>query len=373
MKVFVTDASYKHTLGAVRNLGKRGIYVIAGSSVEFAQSFYSKYSQERVIYPDPENEDEFISFMLRYVEEHKIDVLLPIGYFATTVLSKHKEEFCGFTKLPVADWNAMQIACHKDKTMAFAADLGVRIPRTYRSLEEVEHFPIVVKGIRGAGHVRYVNSAEELSHLQTCGAVLQEYIPGEGYGFYGLFNRGAPRAIFMHKRIREFPVTGGPSSAAQSVYEPQIRELGLRLLRALDWHGVAMVEFKKDRRDGNFKLMEINPKFWGSLDLSIAAGVDFPYLTVKMAADGDVVPVFDYKLGIKSRWLFPDDILHVLAKPASAGAFFRDFFDENMKSNFWLSDLRPNLFQIVLTVHAIASRLRSKNLRSPHGVPEVKA
>lgn len=373
MKVFVTDANYKHTLGAVRSLGKRGISIIAGSSVKFAQSFYSKYCQERVLYPDPENEEEFVTFMLGFVKERGIDVLLPIGYFATVALSKHKEEFRTLTKLPVVDWSAMRVACQKDKTMAFAEDLGIPIPKTYQTPEEVENFPVVVKGRVGAGNVRYVNCAEELSRVRTNGAVLQEYVPGDGYGFYGLFNRGVPRAIFMHKRIREFPVTGGPSTAAESVYITKLKELGLRLLGALGWHGVAMVEFKRDRRDGEFKLMEINPKFWGSLDLSIAAGVDFPYLTAKMAADGDVPPVVDYKLGVRFRWLFPDDILHVLANPASAGTFFRDFCDKNTKGNFWWSDVKPNLFQIFLTLRAIASHLHHKNLRSPHGTPDVKA
>lgn len=67
----------------------------------------------------------------------------------------------------------------------------------------------------------------------------------------------------MHKRMREYPITGGSSTAAESMYDPELRDLGLTLLKALDWHGVAMVEFKKDSRDGKYKLMEINPKFWG--------------------------------------------------------------------------------------------------------------
>ena len=113
MKVFITDASYKHTLGAIRSLGKKNIYMIAGSSSKYAESFYSKYCRERVVYPSPRNEEQFVAFMLRYVRDNKIDVLLPIGYLTTTVLSKHKDEFCRYTKLPVADWNSMKIACSK--------------------------------------------------------------------------------------------------------------------------------------------------------------------------------------------------------------------------------------------------------------------
>lgn len=87
----------------------------------------------------------------------------------------------------------------------------------------------------------------------------------------------------MHKRIRELYTMGGPSTCAISVYDPKLLDYGLKILGALNWHGIAMVEFKKDSKDGTFKLMEINPKFWGSLDLAIASGIDFPYLLYKMA------------------------------------------------------------------------------------------
>jgi predicted ATP-grasp superfamily ATP-dependent carboligase len=201
--------------------------------------------------------------------------------------------------------------------------------------------------------------------------MLQEYVPGEAYGFFALFNQGKVRATFMHRRIREYPVTGGPSTTAESVYDPELKALGLRLLEALNWHGVAMVEFKKDSRDGGFTLLEINPKFWGSLGLAIASGVDFPYLAARMAVEGDVEPVSDYRVGVRFRWPLPDDVLHVLANPRAAAAFLRDSFDRNVRSDLSLSDARPNLFQVLLTFQAIASRLRHGNLRYPDGVPEV--
>lgn len=372
MKVLITDADYKHTLGAIRSLGKKDIYIIAGSPSKYAQSFYSRYCKERLIYPIPRKEEEFVQFMLRYVKDNKIDVLLPVGYLTTIALSKYKDEFCQYTKLPIANYGSMDIACNKDKTMEFAKNLGIKMPKMYKNLEEIESFPIVVKGIKESGHIRYVNSSEYLSKINTSDYILQEYIPGEGYGFFALFNKGDVRAIFMHKRIREYPVTGGPSTAAESIYDSQLRNLGLKLLKALNWDGVAMVEFRKDYRDGEFKLMEINPKFWGSLDLAIASGVDFPYLAVKMAVEGDVEPVIEYNIGVKFRWLFPDDLLHLIARPSSARAFVGDFFDKNTKSNIWLNDIRPNLFQLLLTFLAIISRIKNKNLKYPHGTPKVK-
>ena len=371
IKVLLTDANYKHTLGAVRTLGKRGFHVIAGSTSRHSISFYSKYCQERVIYPSPRNEKEFVSFLCNYARNNKVDVILPIGYLASTTLSRHKSEFDEIAKLPISDYEFMQVAGDKDRTMKFAASLGIKIPRMYTEKDNVPSFPVVVKGLMESGEVRYANSNQDLSRFNLKNSLIQEYIPGQGYGFFALFNRGKPRAIFMHKRIREYPITGGPSTLAESVYDEELKRQGLRLLEGLNWHGVAMVEFKKDQRDNEFKLMEINPKFWGSLDLATASGVDFPYLTIKMALEGDIEPLFNYRTGVKFRWLFPDDTLHLFSNPRCLKTFLGDFFDKDMQTNIYLSDIMPNLLQIGDSALQLFRRIRSGTLRYPYGRPEV--
>ena len=370
MKVLVTDAGYKHALAAIRSLGKKGIYVIAGAHRR-GQAFYSKYCRERVIYPDPADPDKFAEFMIDYVRENRIDVLLPIGYLSCMALSKYLDELRKCVKIPLGDYGAMEIAGDKTKTMDFARTVGVATPKEFRTPDEVDRFPIVVKGNKESGHITYVNSREELARVDTSDSVLQEYISGGGYGYYALYNEGIPRAIFMHKRIREFPATGGASTAAESYYDPQLREQGEVLLRALNWHGVAMVEFKKDNRDGIYKLMEINPKFWGSLDLSIACGVDFPYLAVRMAVDGDIEPVEEYRRGLRFRWPFPDDFKHLLANPKSAGDWLSDFLRKNTRSNLSISDPVPNLYQVANTIRVVLRLVRKGELKHPHGRPEM--
>src|SRR5208283_2488478 len=125
--------------------------------------------------------------------------------------------------------------------------------------------------------------------------VIQEFIQGEAYGFFALYRRGRIVASFMHKRIREVPPTGGPSSAAESVYDQRLLSLGTRILDHLSWHGLAMVEFKKDSRTHDFRLLEINPKFWGSLDLAIEAGIDFPHLATQMVTMNNVAAPKPYR------------------------------------------------------------------------------
>jgi len=371
VRVLVTNADYANSLASVRSLGRKGIEVVTASHRKRSQAFHSKYSSERLVHPDPADEQAFVDFMLRYLGENKIDVLLPIGYDVNMTVSRHLAEFSRLARSPVPPWESMRTAGDKRLTVKLASDLGVGTPRTYKDKGEVDAFPVVVKGATGSGRLRYVNKKDELDAISTEDAVIQEYVPGTGFGFFALMREGEPRAHFMHRRLREYPVTGGASTAAESVFDPELKELGTRLLSALKWHGVAMAEFKKDRRDGKFKLMEVNPKFWGSLDLAIAAGVDFPYLAVRMALDGDVETTEGYRTGVRFRWPFPYDMLHLLSRPSSAWSILRESFDPRMDSNICLSDLRPNLFQMATTPGSVATRLRRGTLRHPHGVPRM--
>jgi predicted ATP-grasp superfamily ATP-dependent carboligase len=371
MKVFVTDADQKHALAAVRALGRRRVSVHAGATSRSALAFFSRHCRQRLVYPDPGTQErEFVECIISYAQREKIDVLLPIGYSANVVVSKYQEALSKYVKVAIADYTWMLTAADKAKSMAFAESIGIKVPKVYHHVDQIEQYPIVVKGIKGSGNVIYVNSPAELGDLQLTEMVMQEYIPGQGYGFYGLFHHGEPRAIFMHRRRREFPVTGGASTAAESYYDERLKEQGIRLLSALQWHGVAMVEMKRDQRDGDYKLMEINPKFWGSLDLSIQAGVDFPYLAAMMALHEDVEPIMEYDRGAKFSWPFPQELLHVLARPRSAGQFVADMFDAKMKTNLCFEDLLPNLYLIGMTPFVIVNRLRKGRLFFPHGKPE---
>lgn len=383
MKVFVTDADYKHSLAIIRSLGRRRIGVDAGAEKGWAIGFFSKYCTGRIIYPSPHYTLRFVDFLGNLCKRKKYDVLMPVGYATTVRISQYKDAFPSLVNIPVAEYECLRIAADKSASLKLAETLGIPTPKTYyaKNLRDVREtakrlsYPVVVKGSLETGKVRYVNSPGqlekryiELSQNFPGGErlpLIQEYIPGRGYGFFALFNKGKPRSIFMHKRILEYPITGGPSVVAESVYEPKLEEYGLKLLKALKWHGVAMVEFKLDLRNGKFTLMEINPKIWGSLDLAIASGVDFPYLICKMAAEGDVDPVFNYKVGVRFMWAFPDAILHFLSRPSSVRLLLNDFL--NSAHNICVGDLKPNLVQMMETSFLVSYLLGSSKLRYPHG------
>ena len=162
--------------------------------------------------------------------------------------------------------------------------------------------------------VRELEAACRRIHETVPLPLVQEYIPGEGRGVFLLMNQGRVRAAFADRRVHEKPPSGGVSVVSESMaLDPRLLAYAQQLLAALKWHGVVMVEFKHDRRDGRAKLLEINGRFWGSLQLAVDAGIDFPYLLYRMAVDGDVEQAFSYREGVRLRW-WPADLDSLLLR-----------------------------------------------------------
>jgi predicted ATP-grasp superfamily ATP-dependent carboligase len=136
--------------------------------------------------------------------------------------------------------------------------------------------------------------------------MLQEYVAGQGQGIFALYDNGTPLAFFAHRRLREKPPSGGVSVLSESmIADPVMVGHARSLLNSVNWHGVAMVEFIV-AEDGTPYLMEINTRFWGSLQLAIDAGVDFPYLLYQLACGEKPETVAGYKTGIRLRWMLGD-------------------------------------------------------------------
>lgn len=366
MNVLVTDTHYKNGLCAVRSLGRHGVTVVAAAPRRLAAGASSRFAAARIVYPPPTRVDEFLSVINRAVERHSIDVILPMSLELVEVFARNRSSLPDHVQIPIVEMNKFVVAADKASAVSFARAVGVPTPAVFASPSEVERFPVVVKPSLGSGVVRYVNNADELVEAFTPDSTIQEYLAGTGYGFSALFDHGVEKAFFMHRRVREYPVTGGASTAAESFYDERLRDHGLKLLRALGWHGVAMAEFKHDERDGEYKLIEINPKFWGSLDLPVAAGVDFPWLATRLALGHDLPDIAEYEVGLRFQWFF-DDLLHVLARPSSFGAFARDLASRSVRSDLELRDLRPAAVDTVRLSGAVARRVWRGTLRRPHG------
>jgi len=209
-----------------------------------------------------------------------------------------------YTKIAIAPLEQLLVAHDKAETIRIAKSCGVACPITIipESLDELDQisktiaYPVVVKPRSKVSWIgdrsfvykvtdrNFVSCSEKLIslyreiHRTSPFPLIQEVIVGEGIGFFALMAKGIPKAVFGHRRLREYPLSGGTSSYRESYLDQELEEQGRKILEVLQWDGVAMVEFKRDKRDGKYKLMEINGRWWGSLPLAVAAGVDFPRL-----------------------------------------------------------------------------------------------
>jgi predicted ATP-grasp superfamily ATP-dependent carboligase len=241
----------------------------------------------------------------------------------------------------VPDAEAFWRASDKNTIRELAASLGVPTPRTtlFNTAEggvtpDVE-MPCVVKPARpivrtargwAKTAVVLVHSREELvatldAHPEWYSpALIQEVIFGEGLGVFALCEHGAPRIRFAHRRLREKPPWGGVSVLRESAaLEQEAAEYASRLLSALGWHGVAMVEFKRDLVTRVPYLMEVNARFWGSLQLAVDAGVNFPLEAVRLWLGKPVGSQPEYRVGVRSRWLL-GDLDHLLLRLTANGS-----------------------------------------------------
>jgi predicted ATP-grasp superfamily ATP-dependent carboligase len=337
-KVLVLDANQRSALAVTRSLGSKGIEVYTAEEHLSALAGFSKYSKQHLTYPSPRLEPKkFIVTLASLIKQNNITVLLPMTEL-TTMLSLENKATLNVT-IPFPDITTVDSLANKYLLMQTATSLNIPIPKTIY-VDEVNNlscdldqllYPIVLKpGKSWLYHdnqwlratVRFANNATEAKNiLDTDWAftahsfMIQECLDGHGAGIFAIYDRGHPLAFFAHRRLREKPPSGGVSVLSESIaVDPELEQQARTLLDNANWHGVAMVEFKITE-DGTPYLMEINTRFWGSLQLAIDAGVDFPHLLYNLACGNKPTPVIRYKTGVKLRWLLGDlDNLYLILR-----------------------------------------------------------
>ena len=361
--VFLPDAISPRALSICRSLGKKNVFITCADESPFNLAFYSRYCRKHTLYPSPlRHPQRFAEYLLDYLAGHPQDCLIPVKEESLDVIILYREEFERLTRLPFPPTSVFQICRDKNKTMALARQLGIPHPKTVMPtcLDQVEAlaktltFPVVIKprlscsGL-GISHVKeYAQLYEAYCkvHAQYPFPMIQEEIPpGEKYDVACLLDENSrPLATFAQKEIRSFPLQDGASTVQESVWRPDLVEITQQFLQAAGWSGIAEAEFMIDPRDGRPKLLEVNPRFWGSLQLAVQSGVDFPYLLYEWSCGRPVEPVHEYKVGQFCRQLLPYDLLHFLVNPnrfQMQPSFF-NFFDPDCGHNlFAANDLGP--------------------------------
>lgn len=333
MNVLITDGENRSALAMTRSLGRLGCrVVVAGSEVRNLSSCSGYCQQAYRIENSTSAGTSYVQAISEIVSKEEIDIIFPMTEVSIYLLNAVKDRSVTYGNAVLACPPEPEMAGVSDKVALFqrAEDLGIAIPKTLYlrdasdladRIGKINQYPVVVKPALSrvqqgggfiAGGVKYAHSENELKTLYATQEVLrypsmiQEKIHGPGTGLFSLFDKNRHLALFSHQRLREKPPSGGVSVVCQSVeLDSEMVEAANRLLSAVGWKGVAMVEFKRDLRDGKAKLMEINGRFWGSLQLAIACGVDFPALLLDYHQGKDLkVSLGEYRVGQKLKWFY---------------------------------------------------------------------
>ncbi|KAA3652582.1 MAG: hypothetical protein DWQ11_10795 [Proteobacteria bacterium] len=308
-RILVLDADLAPALSVARSLREIGLVVDVASHVQKPLTGYSRAIDTCRIYPDPLSQpDAFIDWMRGVTEANPYALIIPVTERTLSPLL-HQRDRIDDRRIAMAPTESLKIALDKAATVALADAIGIPVPRSVRvahlddlpSARAQFDFPIVIKPVSSVGtdHARnvqltvsYAFDDNELrahvTHALRYGEViLQEYFRGDGEGIELLADRGEVVYAFQHRRLHEVPLTGGGSSLRMSVdIAPPLLDAARRLMAAMKWHGVAMVEFKHDPASGQFRLMEVNGRFWGSLPLAAAAGANFPAMLYTLLCRG---------------------------------------------------------------------------------------
>ncbi len=375
----MTDGETRAALAAVRALGRSGhtVYVVSAQRGSLAAA--SRHASGEHVLAVPLSDPEKWADGLEQVT-HRLaaKLVLPLTEVSLgNIYAYHLED-----RLPVAcpARDAYQAATDKHALLRRAESLGIGVPRSALIEDPVAlsgppepfQYPVVLKPRRSrtlvngrwrAGEARVLHGPDEWGRATRDpevpgGLLVQEFVPGHGEAVFVLASKGRTLVRFAHRRLREKPPTGGVSVLRESIRpDPELLAGSERLVADLGWTGVAMIEFRRapDRRA---VLMEINPRLWGSLQLAIDAGVDFPSLLVALHR-GEAIPQIEPRIGVRTRWLL-GDLDHLLISlrrrevreltgkrvPGLLADFLRSFSDGSRLEILRPDDWRPFLREL---------------------------
>jgi len=409
VKILVLDGNENQAVAGVRSLARAGHQVIVGSTERWCKAAWSRYSMGSFRYPPPERDP--LAFAGKVAEAAGAapgTLVLPMTERSMLPISQHRRilEEAG-AKIVLPSHPNVLHCFDKQYTTALAQALAMAVPHTVvienaadaRRLAPSLPYPVVLKPrssqepsasgrFRKTGGPMYARNAEEFvgaysAISRRCSSVLaQEFVEGVGAGYFALMENGRLAAEFAHRRIRDVRPAGSGSSLRISVaVDDRIRSAALKLLYALSWHGVAMVEFRV-RSDGTPVFMEVNGRFWHSLPLAVYAGVDFPALLAEMAEQGRAGAPTAYREGVRCRWLL-GDLRHLAAVWAGPPAGFPGRFPGRIKTllsfllpvpgtyhdNFMLRDPLPEFADwLDFLMRVVPTALRKEQFAADHAL-----
>jgi predicted ATP-grasp superfamily ATP-dependent carboligase len=272
-------------LAAIRSLGRAGVRVLAVDDRPSALGFRSRYAEARVA--PTRTGPAFVDF-LRTLGD---GVVFPTHDDDLEAIARVQDKLP--LVCPFPGWDVLGSIQDKRHQLAVAADVGIATPRTADEPTDALGFPVLVKpsdptafrhrfGVKAFRCAAAEEVERRFENARGFRPFLQEWIPGGDdalwtVGSY-LTADGEELGLFTGRKLQQTPREIGTARVAEARWAPALADAALKLLRALRFHGISQVEFKRDPRDGSYKLIEVNPRLWEWHGLAAACGVDFARL-----------------------------------------------------------------------------------------------
>jgi D-aspartate ligase len=382
-------------LGIVRSLGRRGIPVCVIDD-EPSVARYSRFASQTIRVPRLRREDEVLECLLDLAKRLELGgwVLYPTRDEIVAALSRGRAELERFFRVPTPIWESVRWAWDKRLTYGLAGELGVSAPTTWRFGDATEvssvapHLPLVIKPAIKEHFIYATNvkawradTSEQLETLFRRAAAIvpakevmvQELIPGDGsrqFSYCGFFKEGRSIATMVVRRWRQRPMEFGRSSTfVETVDRPELEEVARHFLSRIDYYGLVEIEFKLDERDGQYKLLDVNPRTWGYHSLGPRAGTDFPYLLFQDQLGQAVDPVRALP-GVK--WVrlstdLPTAVPELLARRLRWRQYVHSLLSADVEGLFERDDPLPGFAEVALLPYLHRTRRPARReRRSPH-------
>jgi len=371
-------------LGVARSLGRRGIPVYVLDDQQSVSSF-SRYTTRVIRVPDLRNEARTVDTVLEVGRRFNLKnwVLFPTRDETVAAFSRHRGRLQEFFRVTTPEWDSIKWAWNKKNTYELANRLKIPCPQTFspRSADDLAslypRLPLAIKPAvkenffyaTGAKAWR-AETPEQLQNLYLKAVrqigpedvLVQEIVPGDGQqqlSYCAFFRDGQAHSSLLARRARQHPREFGRAATyVETVDEPLIEELAERFLKAINFYGLVEVEFKKDPRDGQFKLLDVNARTWGFHALGSVAGVDFPYL---LFADQMGQSVKRCRGDIGVGWLraltdVPVAISDLIGGHLTISSYFKSLRNTRIESVFSREDPLPFFGEILLLPYLIMKK-----------------
>lgn len=297
----------------LKSLHQKGLKVWAADTSKRNICSMSKFCTGNFTYPDPfTEEDAFIQVLKDKVAELRPRVLMPT-HDESVVIMRHRDEFPADLIIPYEGEEKLLLLANKAESTELARKAGVPVPEVYKSIDEVKSYPVVFKTVIGnsAKGVFFPKDREELVKLMDKHkdeeTLLEEWIGGTDYSVDCVRWDGFCKTSVYHALVTKTD-GGGTTTQREIVYMPQLEAAALKLMDAVDFHGVCGLDFRYDAENNKIAYIETNARFTGGLATPVAAGFDIPWIVYKLATEGKYTEPINVRIGTRTKWILGDII-----------------------------------------------------------------